>query len=191
MTLKDALSLGSTMYSGMSSQTANDKIKKQLLAAQGQAQQTLAPYTTAGAGATTQLSDALTAGFQPGDLTTDPGYQFRKQQGEESLNRALASQGMGQSGAALKAATEYGQGLADQTYNDAHSRWIAQNSQLAGLSGTGLNAATGAANIYNTMGLTNAGTTAVNSNVSNQMISSLLGNDALKQALLRGAGRFA
>lgn len=100
----------------------------------------LSPYTQAGGQALGQLSGALTSGF---DFESDPGYQFRLSEGQKALERSLASRGLSQSGAALKAAQEYGQGLASQTYQDAYNRYLAQNSQLANLAGMGQNAAMG------------------------------------------------
>jgi hypothetical protein len=63
-----------------------------------------------------------------------PGYQFQLEQGVNALDRSAASQGGLYSGAQGMALTEYGQGLADQTFN-------ARLSQLAGLAGVGQNAA--------------------------------------------------
>lgn len=63
-----------------------------------------------------------------------PGYQFQLSEGVNALDRSAASQGGLYSGAQGQALTEYGQGLADQTFN-------ARLSQLAGLAGIGQNAA--------------------------------------------------
>ena len=172
--LGSLLKVGGALYSGRGEEDANEQIRQQLLSAQGRAEGVLSPYEQAGAGATQQLSQSLAGGFQPQDLTQDPGYQFRLQQGQEALNRQLAASGMSQSGAAMKAAQEYGQGLADQTYDDAYRRWLAQNSQLAGLSGQGQLAATGLGNIYRDSGGIEALTTAANRQNKNRMYSQVL-----------------
>lgn len=142
----------SSALGGLNSYNTQDDIEKKLLEAQGRAENAFSPYAQAGLGATNQLSDRLTQGFNPGDLTQDPGYQFRLQEGQKALNSSLAARGMGESGAALKAAQEYGQGLADQTYSDAYSRWLQQNQQLGGLSGQGQQAAGSLADVYGNQG---------------------------------------
>jgi hypothetical protein len=63
---------------------------------------------------------------------TDPGYQFRLQEGEKAINSGAAARGMGQSGATLKALTQYGQNLASQEYGQAYDRNYSRLSQLAG-----------------------------------------------------------
>ena len=65
-----------------------------------------------------------------GALATDPGYQFRVQQGNNALTAALASRGMLNSGAALKEAMRMNQGYASDEFQNAYNR-------LAGLAGTG------------------------------------------------------
>ena len=186
--LSDALGLGSQIFSGINSMDAIDEQQKKLQEALAAAQGTLSPYTTAGASATNQLSQALQGGFNPGDLTQDPGYQFQLQQGQNAMDRKLASQGMGQSGAAVKAAAEYGQGLAGNTYNDAYKRWLANNQQLGSMSSQGQNAANSLANLQTQGGNVNAQATGANNQALNGMISGALNSDLLKKALLGGAG---
>lgn len=143
----NALKIGGAFFEDSATRDNNKELERRLLETQGRAEQQLSPYTEAGGAATNQLSQALSAGFNPGDLTQDPGYQFRLQQGEEALRRQMAASGLGQSGAALKASQEYGQGLADQTYNEAFQRHLQQNQQLQGAANMGLGAAVGTANI--------------------------------------------
>lgn len=75
----------------------------------------------------------------------DPGYQFRLNQGIEAINRSSAGQGSLMSGQTLKALNEFGQGMADQSFND----WYGRQGRLAdlGQSATGntVNARMGAA----------------------------------------------
>lgn len=112
-----------------------------------QSRQDMEPWRQQGAKSLAQLAELMRPGtdmttrFSAGDFETDPGYQFRLQQGNQALNRYQAARGMLNSGAALKAAMKFGQGLASDEYQNAYNRWAQQNSdiynRLAGLSGTG------------------------------------------------------
>lgn len=172
--LGDALKIGGAFYEDSATRKNNEAIARQLAEAQGRAQRQLSPYVQAGADATGRLSASLAQGFNPGDLTQDPGYQFRLQQGEEALARRMAASGLGQSGAALKAAQEYGQGLADQTYNDAFQRYQATNAQNQALSNQGLGAASGAAGLDMYGGQNLAELMANNQESKNNRLSSIL-----------------
>lgn len=141
-----------SLFGGMQEQDTIDEAKKAMLAAQGKAASAVNPYAEQGLQAQTQLTNNLAAGFNPGDLASEKGYQFRLNQGLDAQNKSLAAQGMGQSGAALKAAQEYGQGFAQQEYGNAYDRWLQQNQQLAGVGGTGYNAANAVGNIYGNQG---------------------------------------
>jgi len=123
-----------------------------MLAAQGKAASAVNPYAQQGLQAQTQLTNNLAQGFNPGDLASEQGYQFRLNQGLDAQNKSLAAQGLGQSGAALKAAQEYGQGFAQQEYGNAYDRWLQQNSQLSDVAGTGYSAAGALGNTYANQG---------------------------------------
>ena len=78
------------------------------------------------------------------DLSTfqaDPGYEFTKQQGEQSINRNALAAGRYASGAALKSLDRFNTGLANQTFNDAFTRFNTQQTntynRLSGVAGTG------------------------------------------------------
>lgn len=88
-----------------------------------QQQDYLNPFFNAGTGALNNLVN-FRQNFQ-----TDPGYEFRLNQGLQSLDRSAAARGGLQSGAALKAAQQYGQNLASNEYNNAFNRQLG----LAGL----------------------------------------------------------
>lgn len=97
----------------------------------------LAPYREGGTIAQNQLTTLLGIGkdatapgygkyardFGMSDFTTDPGYQFRLEQGMRALNASAAAKGMGMSGANIKGATEYGQNLGSQEYQNAFNRY--------------------------------------------------------------------
>lgn len=95
-----------------------------------QQQKNQQPWLEAGQGALTQLSDLLKPGgelqqgFDPNsvDVTKDPGYQFRLDQGQKALERSAAARGATGSGGTLKAITRYGQDYASNEYKDAYSR---------------------------------------------------------------------
>lgn len=67
------------------------------------------------------------------DISQTPGYQFRYDEGLNALNNSLAASGNRFSGRAMKAAQEYGQGMASQEYQNQFNR-------LASLSGQGQSA---------------------------------------------------
>lgn len=165
----------SDVLSGVQETYAQDKLKKQLLASQAQSQAALAPYLASGAQANQQLASNLASGFDASNLYNDPGYQFTKQQGEEAINRSLGATGNVFSGRALKAAQDYGTGLADQTYNDAYNRWLQGNQQLAGAAGTGLQATGAATQVYDNEGNIRANNTLEKSNILSRTLSSVLG----------------
>ena len=77
--------------------------------------------------------------------TTNPAYQFQLKQGQQALDRSSAARGMGASGAQMKAAQQFGQGLASQEYDKQYNRASGEFgdyfNRLAGLSQGGQQAA--------------------------------------------------
>lgn len=77
----------------------------------------------------------------------DPGYQFRLDQGQQGLERALASKGKfaSMNPEAAKALTQYNQDYATGEYNNAYNRYNTDQTnifnRLASLMGTGQTAA--------------------------------------------------
>lgn len=133
--------IGGSIYGDDQESDVEKRARDAMLGSTTQAKNAIAPYSQMGLQAQQQLSDNLTQGFDPGDLTSDPSYQFRLNEGMKQRERALAASGMGQSGAAVKEAEQYGQGFASQEYSNAYDRWLAQNNQLSGVAGRGYNAA--------------------------------------------------
>ena len=82
--------------------------------------------------------------FAPSDLTTDPSYQWRLDQGMKNLQASAAARGTLGSGQNLKDITDYSQGAASQEYQNAYSRYMQQQetlyNRLAGLAGIGTSA---------------------------------------------------
>lgn len=145
--------LATSLLGGLNSVNANDSAESDLLKAQRKALSRYQPY--------------VDAKFEPGDLTQDPGYQFRLKEGEQALGRQQAARGNYFSGGALKAAQDYGQGLADTTYNEAYNRWLQQNQQNIGVAGSLAGLDTEGGNVRAYAGINN-------SNVMNRSLSSLL-----------------
>ncbi len=150
------------------------------------AQNELKPYADSGTQANTALQNQLSSGalggnFTPGDLTQDPGYQFKLAQGQQALDRRASGPGGGGyfSGQALKEAQNYGQGLADQTYNDAYNRWLQQQQNtyniLSGQQKLGYDAAGNIGNYAAGIGNANANNTILKENNTNKGIASFLG----------------
>ncbi len=75
----------------------------------------------------------------------NPQYQFLQKQGQQALDRSAAARGMGYSGAQMKAAQQFGQGLASQEYDKQYNRASGEFgdyfNRLAGLSQGGQQAA--------------------------------------------------
>ena len=100
--------------------------------------------------------------FTPSDITLDPSYQFRLQQGMRALESSAAARGLTGSGQNLADIHEYAQGLASTEYGNAWNRYQTEQTnlfnRLSSLAGTG-QTATGAANsaaqsVGNTIGNT-------------------------------------
>ena len=172
------LGAGSSLFGASSAANAQQEAAAQSAAAQREAadksiaaqremfdigRADLAPYREGGTTAQNQLMQLLGIGgdktaqgygryakdFGMSDFTTDPGYQFRLEQGMKALNASAAAKGMGMSGANIKGATEYGQNLGSQEYTNAFNRYqtnrAAQLDPLFKLYGGGQAAAAGSA----------------------------------------------
>lgn len=114
-------------------------VKDQQIALQreqmAQSQKNQQPWLDAGGTGLTRLQQLL--GLQAGgadngsamrnfsaqDFQSDPGYQFRMDQGQQALERSAAARGGLMSGAALKDTARFSQGLASQDYQSAFDRF--------------------------------------------------------------------
>lgn len=124
------------------------------------------PYVNAGTTATRVL-DNLLYGNQTAELRASPGYQFRFNEGTNALNASFAARGLGNSGAAAKAAIQYGQNFGSNEYQNRFNQLLSQ--QNVGLSAS--NALSGVATNY-------AGQIGANNNAA----ASAIGNGALAGA---------
>ena len=118
----------------------------------------LAPWRSKGQTAWNQLgaeslgaNAPLTRAFTTADFQADPGYQFRKSEGQKAIDHRLAAMGMNQSGQSVKEAARFNQGVADQAYQSAYNRFNADQAnrfnRLNSISNTGVNAAGRVANL--------------------------------------------
>ncbi len=164
-----------SIFSGINESDDQDKMAKQLLAAQGRAESAIAPYSQIGLDAQKQLAGNLTEGFDTSNLYDDPGYQYRLSEGQKALERSLAAQGMGESGAAMRAASELGQGYAADQYDTAYNQWLQRNQQLAGLGSSGQSAALNLADIYGNQGNIGANKTLEKGNIMTRTIANVIG----------------
>jgi hypothetical protein len=65
---------------------------------------------------------------QPFNFETDPGYEFRRNEGQNALQRSAAARGSSLSGSNLKALSRYNQDYASGEYNNAFNRWSADQT---------------------------------------------------------------
>lgn len=85
------------------------------------------PYLSAGETGLSGLLSALQPGgeltnrfsFNPTDIENSPEFQFQQKQGTQAVQRAAAAQGSSLGGGTLKALSQYNQGLASTSYQNA------------------------------------------------------------------------
>lgn len=167
--------LASSIYSGIAGSGTADKMAKAQLAGTNKAIEATQPYLTSGLAANTQLSGLLGTGGENKDdilelLRNSPGYQFKLDQGTDAINKSLAARGGLFSGNAIKASQEYGQGLADQTYND----YI---RNLMGQAGAGQNAAGAIGDLYQDTGNIGANKVGAKQDAINSALAGVLGGN--------------
>lgn len=131
------------------------------------------PFRTAGLTGQNRLMELLGLGgdagaagygkyakdFSMADFQADPGYAFRLSEGLKGLDRTAAARGGLISGGALKAATQYGQEMGSQEYQNAFNRYQTNRTNqlqpLGNLQAIGQSAASNqgsAAGAYGTAG---------------------------------------
>lgn len=115
-------------------------------------QTNLQPYIDSGNTAETTLNNQLPSLTAPvvmseGQVKQTPGYQFNLTQGLKSVQNSAAARGLGVSGAALKGASTFATGLADNTYQNQFSNDVTNKNNaynyLYGVVNTGESAAAG------------------------------------------------
>jgi hypothetical protein len=143
------------------------------------------PYYQAGVNALAQLTGrtgTMPAAFQyrPEQLTTDPGYGFRLQEGMKALERSAAARGGLLGGATGKALTRYGQEMASQEYGNAYNRALTEYNALRAREAEEFNRLSGIAGT--------GGTTAQQINAAGQQYGSAAGNLGIGAAQAMGQG---
>lgn len=99
------------------------------------------------------MTAPLTTPFAPtqAQLEQTPGYQFTRDQGLKGVQNSYASKGLGSSGAAMKGAADYAEGLAGTTYQQQFQNYWNQNKSiydmLTGQSTAGLTGASALAGV--------------------------------------------
>lgn len=139
-----------SVYAGNKQAEAADKASKVQKDAYAQMRSDLEPYRAAGTTGTNALMAALP------DLTSEikldnatlqqlPGFNFALAQGLKAAQNSAAARGLGASGAAVKGATQFATGTANQFAGDAFNRELTgreqRYNQLMGVSQLGANAA--------------------------------------------------
>lgn len=141
---------------------------------------------------------SLVKPFSISQYQQSPGYAFQMQQGIDAINNSAAARGGINSGNTLKALDTYGQGLANQDYQQAYGNYVGQQQQLFNflqtLSGSGQNAAANLGSLgsqtagqigqnIQAAGNAQAAGTVANANSLNNLISGLT-----SQSFLSGIG---
>ena len=93
------------------------------------------PWQDAGLKALSNYANNPAFSFNASDLTADPSYQFRLQQGVDAMDNSASARGNLLSGGQAKALQNYGQQAASQEYGNAYNRALQsyntnQNTQL-------------------------------------------------------------
>ena len=99
----------------------------------------MAPWRQAGQNALTTLQQQLKQG--PGVFKASEGYNWTLGQGLQGAQRAASAGGANRSGAHIKAATEYAEGLASTEYDNFLNRWYKSLTPYQSLAGIGQNSA--------------------------------------------------
>jgi hypothetical protein len=181
-----ASSFGSTIAnlgSNLGSSIASNDALAQQEEAQKKGLAALKPYAESGLAANEQLGNLLGIGSGADQasiteaLRNTPGYQFNLEQGTQALDRSAAARGGLFSGAAAKQLQEYGQGLADNTYQSAIAN-------LRPSVATGAGAASGQVGLYDNIGALQANNTANQSNLLNNSLSTIFGSNDQDQMVL-------
>ena len=130
--------------------------------------------------------------FSAADFQTDPGYQFRQEQGQQGIERSAAARGGLLSGAAVKDSMRFNQGLASDEYTNAFNRFqVNRNNKinpLQALMGSG-QTATGQLTNASQNYATNAGNAAMTA--GNARASGYMGQaNALSGAIGQGFNNY-
>lgn len=90
-------------------------------------------FLQTGNAAAAQLSSMANGPGFTWDPSTDPGYQFRMQQGMKALQNSAAARGASLGGSAIKATTQYAQNYATQEYQNAFNNFQTNRTNTANM----------------------------------------------------------
>jgi hypothetical protein len=204
------LGAGAGLYGSSKASQAQQNAANQANATQlqmyNQQREDLAPYSGAGVEGLNALRTYLGVGgdtsaanygnynqrFGMDQFTADPGYAFRVSEGLKGLNANAAARGGLISGAALKAATNYGQQAGSQEYTNAFNRFMSQKeaertgySDLARIGQAAAAGTAAAAGQYGTAAAQNIG------NAGQAQASGYVGaTNAINQGLSQGISQY-
>lgn len=198
------LGAGATIVAGSMASSAQQQSNAQAIAEQrrqyDQTRADYAPWRAAGASAVGALTNAYglnTTGTGAGTggaagspsyggFFASPGYQFRRDQGLQAIDRGAAARGILGSGATIKAEQRYGDGLAASEY-DAYTSRLTQLAGLGQSATAGTAAAGGNAANSISQSLINSGNARASSytNAASAVNSGL--NNIMSAYLMRGA----
>lgn len=141
--------IGAAVVGGAASLGAAAMQSNSAAAALAYQKATYAPFVSAGQGAITSLANMYGLNGANGGttdfskFTSSPDYQFAFNQGLGALDASAASKGMLLSGAQVKDAQTFGQGLASQQFGNYVNRLLSL-SQIGASAGTSAGAQVGA-----------------------------------------------
>lgn len=125
--LWDWVGTGLNLAGGIAGYAASKKAAKTQEEAANAAAATFRPYAALGDQAAGELQGQLKNGllrdFGPSDFKTDPGYQFRLDEGNKAIDRAAGARGSRYSGATLKGLQRFSQDYASGEYGKAYDRY--------------------------------------------------------------------
>lgn len=165
------------------------------------------PYANLGNSATGTVNNLLTgqnSGQMVQAMQNMPGYQFQLQQGLEAAQNGFAARGLGSSGAAMKGAAQYAQGLANSNYQNFFNNNLSaaqiganaatlQSQNAANMNLAAGNALMGSATNAASLGMAGASATAAGQAASANAIGnsvSNIGNTLGQVATLNNLGMY-
>ncbi len=144
-----AIGAGGNIFGGILGSNTQQNIANQQMQMFQQSQNNLKPYMQGGENFFNLLQSFYGIGPQGGRTNqpnwqafmNTPDYQWAQQQGMNALNASAASQGQLTSGGQVKAAQEFGQGLAGQQFGNVFNRLLSGSQLGAQAAGVGAQSA--------------------------------------------------
>jgi len=152
----DLLGIGASIVGGILSRRSRNKQARETAQANERARQELAPFAATGVQANQAIGGALGLGGAAGqdeafqNFLGSTGVRQQLRLGQEAVTSSRAARGLLNSGGTLRRLTEFGQGLAQQGFQNFLGN-------LGGVANRGFAAAGGAANIISGGGAQVAG----------------------------------